>query len=795
MTAVTVDGTQPLYRDPSIPIRDRVEDLLERMTLEEKVAQLGSAWVFQLLEGKNLSPVKATDLLRNGLGHITRISGASHLDAVEAARVANAVQRHLLEKTRLGIPVIVHEEICSGLMAPNATVFPQAIGVASTWDLELVRAIAEVVRAQMRAIGAHQGLSPVLDIARDPRWGRTEETFGEDPHLVAMMGMAFVDGLQGDDLADGVIATPKHFVGYGASEGGLNWAPAHIPARELHEVYLHPFEAAVRAAGARSVMNGYHELDGIPCGADRDLLTRLLREEWGFDGCVVSDYFSVRQLYDYHKLANSATEAAVLALSAGIDVELPGTDCYGQPLIDAAAADMVSVSIIDEAVRRVLRAKFELGLFDRPFVDPEEVRPLIDNPAHRQLARRIAGKSIVLLRNDGVLPLAGNASSIAVIGPNAHEGRNLFGDYTYPAHIESLLEMRTRENVFSIPLAEGLTPEQAKTKATTVFEALVERLGPSVRYSRGCDVEGPSTEGFAGAVTLAAECDVAVMVMGDKAGLTEDCTSGEGRDRLTLDLPGVQEDLVRAVVATGTPVVLVLVTGRPGGSVWIHENCAAVVMAWLPGQEGAAAIVDVLTGEINPGGKLPISHPRTVGQIPVYYGHKVSGGRSHWKGDYVDGPAAPLYPFGHGLSFTSFRLSDFAVTPDVASWNAEVIVSVTITNSGNRDGDEVVQLYVRDPIASVTRPVLELKGFARVGLAAGASKQVSFRLPMGQVGFHGRDMRYVVEPGLIEVLVGTSSQDLFEAGSFTVVADPSGLPPVKRFEGTVDITALGAVGP
>ncbi len=790
MTAVSVDGTQPLYRDSSIPVPDRVEDLLERMTLEEKVAQLGSAWVFQLLEGKNLSPMKASDLLRHGLGHITRISGASHLDAGEAARVANAIQRHLIEKTRLGIPVIVHEEICSGLMARDATVFPQAIGVASTWEPELARAMAEVIRVHMRAIGAHQGLSPVLDISRDPRWGRTEETYGEDPHLVAMMGLSFVRGLQGDNLSGAVIATAKHFVGYGASEGGLNWAPAHIPTRELHDVYLHPFEAAVTTAGAQAVMNGYHELDGVPCGADGDLLTGLLRQSWGFDGCVVSDYFAVRQLSDYHQVAENASEAAALALTAGIDVELPNTDCYGRPLVGAVESGMVSVTTVDEAVRRVLRAKFELGLFEDPFVDTEQGPTVTDAPVHRQLARVIAAKSMVLLRNEGVLPLPVATLSIAVIGPNADNGRNLFGDYTYPAHIESLIEMKDRENVFSVPFADGLNPEDAETNVATIREALQERLRSKVKYARGCDVNGSSTEGFAEAVALATSCDVAVMVMGDKAGLTEDCTSGEGRDRLDLDLPGVQEDLVRAVVATGTPVVLVLVTGRPGGSAWIHENCAAVLLAWLPGQEGASAIADVLTGVANPGGKLPISYPRSVGQIPVYYGHKISGGRSHWKGDYVDGEVKPLYPFGHGLSYTNFRLTDLTVTPDVVSWNEEATITVTISNDGDREGDEVVQIYIRDPLASVTRPVLELKAFARVGMPAGGSKQVTFRLPVGQVGFHDNEKRYLVEPGLIEVFVGTSSREVVEAGHFTVTADPSGRRPEKKFEGTSEVTTV-----
>lgn len=787
MTAITEGSGPAVYQDPNRPIATRVQDLLERMTLEEKVAQLGSAWVFQLLDGDELAPDKAAQILRDGLGHVTRVSGASNLDSRDAARVANAIQRHLLEQTRLGIPAIVHEEICSGLMARGATVFPQAIGIASTWQPELAREVAEAVRDQMRAMGAHQGLSPVLDIARDPRWGRTEETFGEDPHLVAMMGMSFVRGLQGDDLAHGVIATAKHFVGYGASEGGLNWAPAHIPTRELHDVYLHPFEAAVRTAGARSVMNGYHELDGVPCGADREMLTGLLRDTWGFGGYVVSDYFAVRQLHDYHQVAGSDSEAATLALTAGIDVELPGTDCYGQPLLDAVQSGLVSEITVDDAVARVLQAKFELGLFENPFVDPEQGPATTDTPTHRHLARAIAAKSIVLLRNDRALPLPAGIDSIAVIGPNADDGRNLFGDYTYPAHIEALIEMKNRENVFSVPFADGLDPEDAETSVTTIREALEKRLGSRVKYARGCDVNGSSTEGFAEAVALASSCDMAVMVMGDKAGLTEDCTSGEGRDRLSLDLPGVQEDLVRAVVATGTPVVLVLVTGRPGGSPWIHENCAAVVMAWFPGQEGASAIADVLTGVTNPGGKLPISYPRSAGQIPVYYGHKISGGRSHWKGDYVDGPVAPLYPFGHGLSYTSFQLSEVAVAPDVVSWNAEVTVTATLSNEGTREGDEVVQVYVRDPVASVTRPVLELKSFARVELPAEGSAQITFRLPAAQLGFHDRDIRYVVEPGQIEVLVGTSSRDLVDAGTFTMVPDPSGRPAQKTFHGTVEV--------
>jgi beta-glucosidase len=777
----------PAYRDPALPVGERITDLMARMTLDEKLAQLGSAWVFQLADGPELDRARAADLLDDGIGQITRISGASSLSAAEAAALANAIQRHLVEATRLGIPAIVHEEICSGVMSRGSTIFPQAIGLATTWDPDLAAALADEVRVQMRAMGAHQGLSPVLDVCRDPRWGRTEETFGEDPYLVARMGMAFVRGLQGDDLASGVIATAKHFVGYAAPEGGMNWAPAHIGRRELREVYLHPFEAVVRSAGVRSIMNAYNELDGVPVAADHRLLTAVLRDEWGFAGCVVADYFSIRQLADYHHLAVDAEDAAVIALSAGLDVELPGTDCFGAPLRRALRHGRVSEARIDVAVARVLRDKFELGLFERPYVDPERAAAVVDTAQHRRLARTIARKSLALLRNDGILPL--RPGRIAVIGPNADSARHLFGDYTYPAHVESLEEvLRSGRNVFSMPLDANHRLGAPESEATTVVAALRARFGPDVSYARGCGVSDDGRAEFAEAVALAAGSDVAVLVMGDKAGLTDDCTSGESRDVASLDLPGVQESLARAVIGTGTPVVLVLVAGRPLGSVWLHEHCAATLMAWLPGQEGAEAIADVLAGDVNPGGKLPISYPRSAGQVPVFYAHKISGGRSHWKGDYVDGPAGPLYPFGHGLSYTTFALSGGTVAPGEASWNDSLTTTVTITNIGDCRGDEVVQLYVRDPVASVTRPVLELKAFVRVELAAGESRTISFETPLGQLGFYNRALAYAVEPGRIDVLVGTSSADLTEVGSVTVSPDPAGRVPDKAYDGSLTIT-------
>jgi beta-glucosidase len=786
MTIAGIDSVEPGYRDASRTREERVEDLLPRMTREEKVAQLGSAWIFQLADGAHLDSERAAELLRNGIGHVTRISGASSLHAEDAAELANTIQRHLVEETRLGIPAIVHEEICSGLMARDATVFPQAIGLASTWDPSLARALGDAIRVQMRAVGAHQGLAPVLDICRDPRWGRTEETFGEDPYLVSRMGVAFVQGLQGDVPPEGVVATAKHFVGYGASDGGMNWAPAGIPPRELREVYLHPFEAAVRVAGVGSVMNAYNEIDGVLCAADRDLLTGTLREEWGFAGYVVSDYFSIRQLAAYHRLAVDGESAAAMTINAGLDLELPATDCYGEPLLRALESGAVSEATLDEAVRRVLGVKFELGLFDRPYVDPVTAAAAADTPAHHGLARRVAGKSIVLLKNDGVLPLRPELASVAVIGPNADTARNLFGDYCYPAHVESLREvLASGGSVLSTSFDSLAQVEPVEVAALSVLDAMRERFGAVVAYERGCDVNGTSRAGIEAAADLARASDVAVLVVGDKSGLTADCTSGEFRDRASFDLPGVQEELVRAVIATGTPVVLVLVSGRPSASAWLHEQCAAVVAAWLPGEEGAAAITDVLAGDVNPGGKLPISHPRSVGQVPVFYGHKVSGGRSQPAGDYVDLPAGPLYPFGHGLSYTTFELSGPQVRTPSVGLNDEVVVDVVVANTGDLPGDEVVQLYVRDPQAGVTRPELELKSFVRVELDPGQSRSISFHVPVAQLGFYDRGLAYVVEPGVIEVFVGRSSADLLPAGSVTVTLD--GNQPEKAFDGSVSL--------
>ena len=764
---------QPRYRDRDTPVGDRVDDLLARMTLEEKLAQIGCVWSSSLLAGAGgLDPGRAREKLGHGIGHITRIGGATVLRPAESAAFANAIQKFLRDETRLGIPAIIHEESCAGYMARDATCFPQAIGLASTWEPELVRRMGEVIRAQIRAAGGHHTLAPVLDVARDPRWGRTEETFGEDPYLIAQMGIAYVRGVQGGDLAAGVVCTGKHFLGYGASEGGMNWAPAHIGRRELLEVYAMPFEAAIREAGLASVMNSYAEIDGVPLGCSRELLHDLLRGPLGFDGVVVSDYFTVTTLMNYHHVAADEAEAARLALEAGMDVELPALHCYGAPLKQAIEEGRVDEGLVDTAARRLLTMKFQLGLFETPYVDADAAPLVFDTAPQRDLARELARKSIVLLKNDGVLPLADTPRAIAVIGPSADSIRLLQGDYHYPAHLE-IMYGEIEEGDLSPRPAGEVNLARHFVPIVSVLDG-IRRRAPNatrVRHARGCDVSGTSRDGFTEAVAAAAEADVAIVVVGGKSGLVEGCTSGESIDRADLGLPGVQQQLVEVVVATATPVVVVLLDGRPLALPWIAEKVAALLHAWLPGEEGGTAVAEILFGDCNPAGRLPISVPRSVGQVPVFYGHKPSGGRTQWKGDYADLSAAPLFCFGHGLSFTSFEYSDLEISPGRVDGRGAVRVRCRVRNTGGRAGEEVVQLYLHDAVASVTRPVKELRGFVRLGLAPGEERTVEFEVAATQMALHDTRMCHVVEPGRIEVMVGASCEDIRLNGAFEIVGE------------------------
>ncbi|MBZ4646874.1 MAG: beta-glucosidase [Petroclostridium sp.] len=779
-----------LYLDATQPVDKRVEDLLSRMNLDEKIAQLSGIWVYEVLQDMKFCDEKAKERMGSGIGQITRIGGASNLEPQDSARLANEIQKYLVENTRLGIPAIVHEESCSGYMAKGATCFPQTIGVASTWEPELVKEMGSVIKTQMKAAGAHQALAPLMDVTRDARWGRVEETFGEDPYLVSQMGVSYIKGIQGESLKEGIMATGKHFVGYGNSEGGMNWAPAHIPKRELHEVFLLPFEAAVKEAKLASIMPAYHEMDGVPCHSSKELLTEILKNHWGFDGLVVSDYFAINMLYDYHRLKKDKALAAKTALEAGVDIELPSTDCYGQPLKEAVQSGLVEESLIDAVVRRILKKKFLLGLFENPYVDVQKVSGVFDTPAQRELAHKIAQQSMVLLKNENnLLPLKKDIKSIAVIGPNADSVRNIIGDYAYPCHIEALEEMRANSSIFNTPVPDKVELTDNFVPIISILQGIKDKVSPEtqVRYAKGCDITGDNKDGFGEAVKAAKDSEIAIVVVGDKAGLTDGCTTGESRDRADLNLPGVQEELVKAIYETGTPVVVVLVNGRPLSINWIDQHVPAVLEAWLPGEEGARAVADVLFGDYNPGGKLPISFPRSVGQIPVYYYHKPSGGRSHWKGDYVEVSTKPLYPFGYGLSYTTFEYGNLEIAPRQVNIDGKVEISVDIRNAGQYKGDEVVQLYVHDVLANVTRPVKELKGFKRITLKPGESKRVSFNLSITQLGFYNEDMKFVVEPGIIEVMVGSSSEDIKLTGDFEIIGEVTDISKCKTFSTQVEV--------
>ena len=652
------------YRDASLPIEARTADLLARMTLDEKLAQLGSLWSFEMFSSEtDLDLDRVRDRLANGIGQVSRVAGATNLDMAGAAEAGNAIQRFLVEETRLGIPAILHEETLHGLLAREATSFQQSIGAAAAFDPDLVEAIATTIRRRMLAIGARVALAPVLDITRDPRWGRIEETYGEDPYLATALGCAYVRGIQGDDLRVGVAATAKHLVGHGLAEGGLNQAPVHVGPRELRDEQLLPFEAAIRATGLASVMPAYCDVDGVPCHVSHELLTTILRGEWGFDGVVASDYTAVQMLVGEHRLTGDLGTAAAMALRAGMDNELPTTAGFGGPLRAAIADGRLDIGVVDVAVERTLRLKFRLGLFERPYVDAPEADALAALLVEEQgLALDLARRSIVLVENDGILPLAPDVGRIAVIGPIADSARDLLGDYAHLPHIETLAELRHHANPFGFPSSEVINPVDELSGHRTILAGIRERFGADrVVHAVGSGLVDGTDAQIAEAAVTARGADVAIVVVGERSGLTMDATTGESRDRRDLGLLGRQQELLDAVVATGTPTVLVIVSGRPLALERAAGECAAVVLAWVPGEAGPTAIADVLAGDVDPGGRLPITMLRHVGQIPQTYRHHPTGGRSNWKIDYVDGSVAPLWPFGHGRSYTSFTIDHLRV--------------------------------------------------------------------------------------------------------------------------------------
>jgi beta-xylosidase len=736
------------WRDPSRSLHERVEDLLGRMTLEERVGQLASAWVSASgSETTGAAPMQHEltdnrswhDLIHDGLGQITRPFGTAPVEPADGLRWLAKLQSDVMGANRFAIPALTHEECLTGFTAFRATIYPTPLSWGATFDPGLVTEMGAQIGGLLRDCGIHQGLAPVLDVCRDPRWGRTEETIGEDPYLVATVGTGYITGLQ----SAGIVATGKHFVGYSGSRAGRNFAPVASGPRELHDVYLVPWEMAVHTGGLRSIMHSYAEIDGVPAASDESLLTGLLRDEWGFTGTVVADYFGIAFLQLLHGIAGSPAEAARFALTAGVDVELPGVRCYGEPLLADVRTGRISEELVQRAARRVLLQKAELGLLDPDWTAEPQVADLdFDPPSARHLARRVAEESIILLANDGVLPLRPDAR-IAVIGPQANSADAMLGCYTYPRHIG--LHHPGREMGVSVP---------------TLLEALRAELPRSALASTpGCAVRDEETGGFAAAIAAAQDADVCVVALGDIAGLFGRGTSGEGCDVTELRLPGVQEALLDAILETGKPTVLVLLTGRPYALGRYADRVAAIVQAFFPGEEGAAAVAGVLAGRVNPSGHLPVSVPRVSGGQPATY---LTPKLGHATEVSTVDPTA-LYPFGHGLSYTTFDWTEPTTDLAVITTDGRVEVGVTVTNTGSRAGTDVVQLYLHDPVAQVTRPVNRLIGYARVPLEPGASARLTFTVHADLSSFTGRAGRRIVEPGDLELRLGASSGDIRHA--------------------------------
>ena len=768
------------WQDPTLTVADRVDALLAEMTLEEKIGQLGSRWVGNDMQpgdapepaaddgtdaesALNVAPMQDVfsasgtipieEAARDGLGHLTRVFGSLPVTATEGAAEVVRLQRAVVERSRFGIPALVHEECLTGFTTYGATVYPAAIAWGATFDPDLVERMAAAIGRDMRAVGVHQGLSPVLDVVRDYRWGRVEETMGEDPYLVAMLGAAYVRGLENA----GIIATLKHFAGYSASRAARNHGPVSMGRRELMDMILPTFETAISLGGARSVMNSYSDVDGVPAVADSWLMTDLLRDEWGFTGTVVSDYWAVPFLATMHLVAADTDEAGAQALAAGIDVELPDTLGFGRHLAERVRKGELPESLVDRAARRLLTQKVELGLLDRDWTPEGSVAAAagteLDSASNRALAREMAERSVILLDAGTALPLLGEGRPeprrVAVVGPAAADPRTFMGCYAFPNHV--------------LPRHPGLG---LGIDAPTVLNALRAELPDAeIVHERGCDVRDEDRSGFAAATAAAREADLCVAVVGDLAGLFGQGTSGEGCDAEDLRLPGVQADLLAELAATGTPVVVVVVSGRPYALGEVHAHAAALVQAFMPGEEGAAAISGILSGRVQPGGKLPVQIPRTPGGQPGTYLQPPLGANSHGISNL---DPSPLFPFGYGASYTTFEVDDLRVSDAEVPTDGEFTVSVRVRNTGARSGEEVVQLYFHDPVAQVTRPVRQLAGFARVGLEPGAAAAVTFRVHADRTAFTGRDLRRIVEPGDIELFVGTSAADLPCQGGITL---------------------------
>lgn len=752
------------YRNPKLTIEERVKDLLGRMTLEEKIAQMTSVWMekpndnsnvpeSQMPFGGEFSPEIARQKIPHGIGHFAR--QREYRDAKRSAEYANAVQKWLLENTRLGIPAIFHDEILHGNMGEGSTVFPVPIALASTWDTELVKRVFTVGARQTRVRGTHHVLGPNLDLAREARWGRTEETYGEDPYLAARMAVAVVRALQGAATYDNpkignmnVIATGKHYVGHGQPEGGTNIGPVQLSERVMRETHLVPFEAAVKEANLFSIMPAYHEVDGIPLHADEFYLDTILRKEWGFNGVIVSDYYAIAELHERHKVARDLAEAARQSLLAGVDIELPDPKT-NNTILEQVRNGKIPVRFIDQAVSRILFSKFQIGLFENPYVDPEEALRLTDTAEDRELAAETARKAIILLKNENkLLPLDKNRlRSIAVIGPNAEKAH--LGGYTDPN----------------------------PPRTVSILDGIKNKVGDSIKvnYAKGVYITKEDGNWFADKATLSdEETDRKMIAEAVKAAKNSDVvilsiggnedTNKEGwaethlGDRDSLELVGRQNELVKAVSATGKPTIVFLTNSGPLAINYIAENVPAILEGFYLGEETGTAVADVIFGDYNPGGKLPVTFPRSVGQLPVFYNRKPTAKRG-----YLFSTTEPLFPFGYGLSYTTFAYSNLNINKSKIKADESATVSVDVKNTGNLAGDEVVQMYIRDEYSSVTRPIKELKGFKRISLEPGEAKTVLFEITPSLLQFYDRNMKRIIEPGTFEIMIGGNSVNLKSA--------------------------------
>ncbi|WP_199558853.1 glycoside hydrolase family 3 N-terminal domain-containing protein [Paenibacillus antibioticophila] len=775
------------HKNTALSNEERVEDLLSHMTLEQKVSQLQCIML-------TTEPVQALQRFPDGIGEATVFGGGGQT-VEENADFVNTVQDTVIGKNDLEIPTLFHAEAVTGLNAVGATIFPSAIGLGATFQPDTVERMADIIRKQMLAVGVRQALSPVMDVARDPRWGRVGETYGEDPTLCAVMSVAFTKGLQGDDLKEGVVATGKHFLGYSYGEGGLNMASNPIPPRELREVYAKPFQAAISEAGLQSVMNSYGTIDGELVIKSKHILTEMLRDEMGFDGLLVSDYMSINRAVDL-KVSQNPKSGGIEALQAGLDSELPTPYGFTNALIEGVHEGLIDDEIINRSVRRVMMAKVALGLFENPYARTDLIEEAYNQEFTRSQSLKAAKESIVLLKNDGILPLQKDIKKITVIGPHGDSIRMLFGCYTYPATIEMILGGAATEMAGLMAddteLAAGASPflegSNVREKSPLVTETIQQLYGGTtptilasiqakcpnaeVVYVRGAEVAGTNRSGFEAAVAAAKEADVVILTVGGKYGWGSNCTIGEGVDSDHIGLPGVQEDLARAICETGTPAVLVHMDAKPLSSEYITEHFPAIIENWFPGITGGQAIADVLFGDYNPAGRLPMTAARNTGQIPIYASHRVGNSYTPVKGmvlaKYAEGSKRPLFTFGEGKSYTEFSYSNLTLDKKKVKADGIIRLSFEVTNIGERDGEEVVQVYVSDDLSSVVRPVKELAGFQRIAIAAGEKKLVAFSLRADQFAFLDSKMDWIVEAGTMTVTVGGSSEDIRLSDTFEI---------------------------